>query len=146
MLSLTAAALTGCTILSQAIGEDESGVFTLSVGDCLNDSAQQGDVSTVPVVDCAEPHDSEIYASVLIEGDEYPGVEAVIEFADESCYDEFEAFVGIPKDTSKYGYGTLYPTAESWAGGDREVLCRIVLGDGEGNTVKIEGSLEGVEE
>jgi Septum formation len=145
-ISLLAVTLTGCSIVSDAFGEGETGVFSLAVGDCLDDGGTQSEVSTLPVVDCAELHDSEIYASVLMEGDEYPGTEATVEFADSACYDEFEAFVGIPQDESIYGYGTLYPTVDSWAGGDREVLCRIVLGDTDGNPVRIEGSLRGANE
>lgn len=145
-LALATLALSGCSVVSDALGEGETGVFTLQVGDCLNDSAAQSEVSTLPVVDCDEPHDSEIYASVLMEGDEYPGTDATVQFAESACYDRFEDFVGIPQDESKYGYGTLYPTLESWAGGDREVLCRIVLGDGNGSPVLTEGSLRGVKE
>ncbi len=145
-LALAALLLTGCSIVADALGDGETGVFTLEVGDCLNDSGAKGEVSSLPVVDCDEPHDSEIYASVLMEGDEYPGTDATVQFAETACYDRFEDFVGIPQDESKYGFGTLYPTLDSWAGGDREVLCRIVLGDSTGTPVLTEGSLRGVEE
>ena len=145
-LSLAVASLTGCSVLSDALGEGEQGVFTLAVGDCLNDDTQEGEVSTIPVVDCDEPHDSEVYASVLMDDGDYPGEDATVAFADEQCTAQFEAFVGLSPEESKYGYGVLYPTAQSWAGGDREVLCRIVLGDGNGNTVKVTGSLENADE
>ena len=145
-VGLAVLSLAGCSVLSDALGEGESDVFTLAVGDCLNDEAEEGDVSTVPVVDCDTPHDSEVYASVIMDDGDYPGVDATVAFADEQCLARFESFVGIPTTESRYGYGMLYPTAQSWAGGDREVLCRIVLGDGNGNTVKVTGSLAGANE
>ena len=145
-ISLAAVALTGCSIITQALNGGESDVFSIKVGDCLNDEAASGEISTVPIVDCDEPHDSEIYASIIMDDDEYPGESATIDFADQACYDEFEDFVGISYDDSKYGFATLYPSDESWAGGDREVLCRIALGDESGDIIKVEGSLEDVKE
>ena len=130
-------------MVDDALGKGESGVFTLSVGDCLNDASETGDVSTVPVVDCDTPHDSEIYARVLMDDAEYPGVEATIAAADDACRTEFERFVGIAVDDSIYSFGTLYPTASSWDGGDREILCRIALARADGSIEKVSGSLEG---
>lgn len=145
-ISLAAVALTSCSLITSALNGGESDVFTIKVGDCLNDEAASGEISTVPIVDCEEPHDSEVYASIIMDDDEYPGEEATIAFADEACLDEFDDFVGISYDESKYGFATLYPTPESWAGGDHEVLCRIALPDESGNIVKVEGSLEDAQE
>lgn len=145
-VSLAAIALTGCSLLTEALNGGESDVFTIKVGDCLNDDASGGEISTVPVVDCDEPHDTEIYASILMDGDEYPGESETVDFADEACYNEFEDFVGTSYEESLYSYATLYPTAESWENfGDREVLCRIALADENGNIEKVEGSLKGIE-
>lgn len=145
-LGLAALALTGCSLISSALNGGESGVFTLKVGDCLNDGETADEVSTVPVVPCDKPHDSELYASATMDDDEYPGVDATVEFADEVCLDQFEDFVGISYDESIYGYGIIYPSEDSWAGGDREVLCSIGQTDESGDIVKVEGSLEGANE
>ena len=117
-------------------------MFTLSVGDCLNDASETGDVSAVPVVDCEKPHDSEIYASIIMHDAEYPGLEATIAAADTACLGEFEGFVGIPFADSIYTYATLYPTESSWDGGDREILCRIALMR-DGAVEKVSGTLRG---
>lgn len=145
-IGLAAIALTGCSLITQALNGGESDVFTLKVGDCLNDGAESGDVSTVPIVDCKEPHDSEIFASIKMDDGDYPGESEAASFADEECYDEFEDFVGLSYDESIYSYFTYYPTQQSWDVGDREVLCSVTNIDENGDTVKIEGSLEGVEE
>jgi hypothetical protein len=145
-IGLAAFALTGCSLITSALNGGESDVFSIKVGDCLNDSVADGEISTVPVVDCDELHDSEIYASAIMDDGDYPGESDTIDFANEACYDEFEGFVGISYDESIYDYATLYPTPESWAGGDREVLCRIALGDENGDIVQVKGSLENVKE
>ena len=130
-------------MVNDALGTGETGVFALSVGDCLNDASETGDVSTVPVVDCDSPHDSEIYAIVIMHDEEYPGEEATIAAADDACRAEFERFVGIPAADSIYSYATLYPTESSWDGGDREILCRIAFAREDGSIEKVSGSLEG---
>lgn len=144
-LSLAAIALTGCSLLTEVLNGGESDVFTIKVGDCLNDEAAGGEISTVPVVDCAEPHDSEIYASIIMDDGDYPGESDTIDIADEACYQEFDDFVGTSYEESLYSYATLYPTSQSWASGDREILCRIALADENGNIEKVTGSLEGIE-
>jgi hypothetical protein len=145
-IGLAAVALTGCSLITSALNGGESDVFTLKVGDCLNDGESADEMTTVPVVPCDEPHDSELYAAATMEGDEYPGVDETIDFADEACLDEFEDFVGVSYEESIYGYGIIYPSEDSWAGGDREVLCSIGQADENGDIVKLEGSLEGVAE
>ena len=129
--------------MDDALGKGETGVFTLHVGDCLNDASETGDVSTVPVADCERPHDSEIYASVMMDDAEYPGEEATIAAADDACRAEFERFVGIPSADSIYSFASLYPTESSWDGGDREILCRIGLVREDGSIEQVSGSLEG---
>jgi hypothetical protein len=129
--------------MSDALGTGETGVFTLHVGDCLNDASEVGDVSTVPVVDCDTPHDSEVYASVMMQDAEYPGAEATVAAAGDACRTAFERFIGIPAEDSIYSFASLYPTESSWDGGDREILCRVALAREDGTVEKVSGSLEG---
>jgi len=154
LVALTASAaltLSGCAFLDQLTGgperdtdgqvvsgDETTDVFTLRVGDCLNDADAGEEVETVPTVPCDEPHDSEVYASVIMPDDAFPGQEAIFELADAECLAEFEAFVGGDWDTSPYDFSYYYPTEGSWADGDREILC--VIYDPEG---PVEGSLEG---
>ena len=86
------------------------------------------------------------YASSTVEGDEYPGLEAVQAEADVVCYAAFEDFVGIAYDDSVLYYSTLYPSDESWGGGDREILCSISKYDENEKIVKVTGSLKGAAE
>jgi hypothetical protein len=113
-------------------------VFDLAVGDCFDDPVTEGEVSSVSAVDCAQPHDNEVYAVYEYSGDSYPGEEAMSAAADEGCAAEFEDFVGIPYLESALYVTHLTPTQDSWDGGDREIVC-VLSEPGE----KLEGSMEG---
>ena len=134
--------LSGCAVVSDALGPGETTVFDVTAGDCLNDASESGDVSTVPVVDCDEPHDSEVYAVITMDDGEYPGDAAVVTQANDSCRDSFERFIGVPAAQSRYMFNALYPTEDSWNGGDREILCRVALVP-DGTVEKVTGSLAG---
>jgi len=134
--------LSGCAVVSDALGPGETIVFDLSAGDCLNDAAESGDVSTVPVVDCSEPHDSEVYAVITMDDGDYPGDDAVVQQADDDCRTAFASFIGVPAAQSRYMFNALYPTEDSWNGGDREIVCRVALVT-DGAVEKVTGSLEG---
>ena len=139
-LSAAGLALSGCSLLPSFTGggtatrddsgevvegNDDTDVFTLQVGDCLNDAPAAETVETIPTVPCTEPHDSEIYASIIMTGDTFPGTDAVIAEADTACLDAFEGFVGVSYADSLYYYSSYFPTEGSWEGGDREILCTI---------------------
>lgn len=139
-ISATAALLSGCGVIQQFIGggdatRDETGeviegtdtgdVFLLQVGDCINDSELDEVVTTLPIVPCDEPHDSEVYSEATLVGDAYPGDDVVGTQADEACYGAFAAFVGLDYESSVLEYYPFTPVAEGWAQGDRVVSCVI---------------------
>lgn len=148
-----ALALSGCSILGNIVGGDgatvvegegeQTDVFTIAVGDCLNDSSAGETVTSVPTVDCALPHDSEVYASIIIPDGDYPGTDVVTGQADADCQAQFDAFVGMAYADSILDYQYYYPTSETWANGDREIVCLIVDTDGAGNLVQATGTLAG---
>ncbi len=116
-------------------------VFAIEVGDCLDDHDVEGEVTAVPIVDCDEPHDSEVFARTLVAGTTFPGAAELEARLTEFCQgDAYTEFVGVPYADSGYYTGGYYPTAASWASGDRELLCTIRT---EG--AKTTGSLAGAE-
>lgn len=146
--------LAGCANLDPLLPSDEpvrddqghivepnqqTDAFALGVGDCLNGGEAQGEITTVPTVPCSEPHDSEVYAAFALNGTSYPGEETVTGEAEVLCLPAFEEFVGEPYLESRLDFAYYYPTEESWASGDREVLC--VIYDPEGMAT---GSLRGI--
>jgi|FLYL01.1.fsa_nt_gi hypothetical protein len=105
-------------------------VLDLDVGTCFDDDgvfsggdAEVSEVSDVPIVDCAEPHDNEVYHVEVVGHPAFPGAEAMATQADEICWTAFEPFVGTDYLESELDFGWLIPTAESWERGDREVVC-----------------------
>lgn len=115
-------------------------VFTLQVGDCFDDQGSSEEVSDVPAVPCAEPHDNEVYHEFTLTGDEFPGEEALLAEADAECTPAFEAFAGIAYADSTLDWFPLYPTEGSWNElDDRVVQCAIY----DASLAKVEGSLAG---
>jgi hypothetical protein len=118
-------------------------VFDLAVGDCFDDGdiptgPEVEEIGDVPLVDCSEPHDNEVYETVTVDGDEYPGDQAIAEHADQVCLDAFEGFVGLDYMSSDLDFGWLVPTAESWETGDRTIACFVYRLD----LAKVSGTLE----
>jgi hypothetical protein len=121
---LTTAVLAGCG-LPTVVPEGEQDAFTLAIGDCINSSGA-GEVETVPVVDCDEPHDQEIFAATNLTGDVFPGDAVVSDELDAFCMgDVFTDFIGLPYADSIYYTSGFHPTAASWENGDRELLCTV---------------------
>jgi hypothetical protein len=151
--------LSGCTLLGSITndqvnggggdGSSETGentdVFALMVGDCLDDPQADGDeVFDVNTVDCAAPHDNEIYDSVLLPDGEFPGAESIDASSSAECVASFASFAGIEyADSVRLEYFPFYPTESSWKNGDREILCAIYALDESGVPTKTTGTLEG---
>ena len=108
------------------VGSGTVGAFSVQMGDCFNDvdtSSQQ--VTSVPGVPCSEPHDNEVFAVFDIELDSYPDSDTMYEISYNSCMEHFESFVGREYETSVLEITTMYPSAESWAQDDREIVCAV---------------------
>ncbi|MCU1482034.1 MAG: hypothetical protein JWQ19_2820 [Subtercola sp.] len=112
-------------------------VFSLTVGDCI-DGTSVGEVTDVPTVDCATPHDLEVFYDFDLTGDTFPGDSVVSDAAKAGCQAQFDSFVKIAYADSALDFTEYTPTQESWSSGDRTVSC--VVGDPNGKTT---GSLAG---
>jgi hypothetical protein len=118
---------------------DTQSVFDLAIGDCIIDSGGT-EVFDVQTVDCAQPHDFEVYAEFDLAGTDYPGEQAVSDQGDAGCFDAFEPFVGLAYESSTLDYTFYSPTQESWTdGGDRLISCLIA-----DPSTQVTGSLRGV--
>lgn len=128
--------LAGCSLLGNIVADPapssdptngtETDAFAIAVGDCLNDGGIEGEVSTVVVIDCAQPHDSEAYSSIQVADGDYPGEQAILDQAEKDCLADFNTFAGINYDQSTLSFSYYYPTQGSWENGDREILCLIL--------------------
>lgn len=133
---------------------DESGALveegslkalTIRLGDCFDNAGafendEAGDVSSLPGVPCADPHDNEVYAVFDVEYANFPGDEQIAEDAFGACHDRFEEFVGLEYESSTLEIAALYPSIESWAmHNDREVVCAVY----DMNGSKLTGTMQG---
>ena len=120
----------GCGLIG---GGDTTDVFSLKVGDCVDVSGLGDLVSKLPTMACTEPHNGEIYYIFnLPDGtfDEDANWDATVE----ECMRTIDEYVGPNWDqVSSQGLepGAITPVAETWAKGDREVICYVgtVSGD-----------------
>jgi hypothetical protein len=88
------------------------------------------EVKELPIIDCAQPHTHEIFATLQSTESVYPGVEALGSFAQVTCLSAFEDFVGISAFDSSLSYTWLVPSLQSWNDkDDREVLCVLARRD-----------------
>lgn len=146
-------ALSGCSVLGGAddperdedTGEivestDETDVFAIRIGDCVETAELGAEVETIPTRPCSEAHDSEVYAGTEMTETDFPGDEATQAQADEFCYGAFSQFVGMAFEESTLGYMYLMPSEETWNQlDDREILCLLV--DPAGGVI---GTMKGV--
>lgn len=116
--------------------------FEIRVGDCLDaETFESTEITEVPGVPCAEPHDYQVYAAFDIPTAEWPGDERVDELSTEGCYERFAAAIGKSYDESVIDFTTIFPTEGSWKQrDDREVLCVGYHMEGELLTGTILGS------
>ena len=131
------AAIVGFAIYGAATDADRDGsgaivgggsvdAFHVRVGDCFDDTSSfQEEVSSLPGVPCAEPHDNEAYAVFDLTITNYPEGDAMANLANESCVERFESFVGKDYESSSLDVLTMFPTIESWQQNDREVVCAV---------------------
>lgn len=135
-LLLTAAVLaSGCSLLGGG------NVFELSVGDCFDDTdgISGGEVSDVPVVECSEPHDNEVFHTFDLDDGDFPGDDAMMTQAEEVCVPAFEEYVGTDYASSRLDIFPITPTEGSWDTGDREIVCALY----DVELAKLEGSMKG---
>ncbi len=89
------------------------------------------EVKELPIIDCAQPHSHEIFATLVSAESVYPGVDALGSFAQVKCLSAFEDFVGISAFDSTLTYTWLVPSLKSWNDKkDRQVLCVLARRDG----------------
>lgn len=121
-------------------------ILDVQVGDCVDTSATSGQTALyrIPVVPCTTAHGGEIYAETaapdnLAEDGATPTQRALWDAADAYCYPQFAKFVGLRWARSKLLYWPIAPSEESWAGGDRRILCVVESAE------PVTGSLQGAD-
>ncbi len=144
---------TASTTVETTVGSDAApsslttGLRDVEVGQCFDtiDDPVATD-RAVQVIDCTERHTYEVYDVLTYDGagagrgTPYPGEAAVQNWAEQACFDRFEAFVGVRWTVSELDIRAWWPSAESWGRADRTVICAVMSDTGE----KLTGSQRGV--
>jgi hypothetical protein len=123
------------------------GTIDLAPGQCARpdaDDASSLDGSTI--VDCAEAHGSEVYATADVPT--FGGGDTAREFdrddlatyADDACYLAFAPYVGQTYDDSSYDYVAAIPSEDAWSDGDRAIFCIVTPYDTDTTTGSARGS------
>ncbi|MGY1807696.1 septum formation family protein [Blastococcus sp. SYSU D00669] len=113
-------------VTEQVLGTDAGGdVFSLTLGQCLDELPATGTVTEVPTVPCTEPHVYEVYSVFDLPATPYPGDATIATLASAGCDAAFLGFTGVGYAQSVLVHGYLTPTQESWAAGDHAVVCLV---------------------
>lgn len=119
-------------------GGSGQSVEDLRTGQCFDtpDGSLEGTTYNVEVVDCAKPHDGEVFGTFdLADSAEYPGDEKIGTIADGRCATAEASYTGGAQGSADSYY--LMPDKNGWRLGDRGVTC--VFGDESGG--KLTGTL-----
>ncbi len=127
-------ALAGCGLFGDDDPAESTSVFDVGPGTCLKGpTTVEADLTEVDAVPCEESHTQEAYAvteyvppagAAATGGEDvYPGEEALTDYADRACAEEFESYVGVSYLDSELFFTYLLPSPQSWEEGDRDVLC-----------------------
>ena len=116
--------------------------FDLRAGQCFNEASwidleQDRRISVTAAIDCAQPHDKEVYFEAEFpapNGAPFPGDSAMTAWSTELCYEAFADFVGEEYELSVYGIDFLQPTQQTFehpVGRHRRVSCYLFDTTGE---------------
>ncbi|MGW0577416.1 DUF4190 domain-containing protein [Streptomyces sp. NPDC002920] len=108
--------------------EGASGNTSLSLakGDCFDVPGKtfDEDVYDVDKVPCSGVHDGEVFGSISLSGDDYPGDDYVSDKAEGQCRPLQDTYAmdswALTAEVDVY---FLTPTEDSWTWGDREITC-----------------------
>lgn len=103
----------------------------LPIGQCFDPIEDKDDQSLLAasLKSCDEAHLSELIGMPQLPDPAeapYPGESQVADAAEKECLSAFKEYVGIAFENSKLQVIYHYPSPETWAAGDRLVLCTVI--------------------
>lgn len=112
-------------------------VDELRKGECIARPIPEGDISTVKVGPCSQPHREEVYSVFNLAPGHYAGQKMVAQRGDAGCRRRFENYIGIDYASSELDYFAVTPYVSGLSEG-RDVECVVV--DTEPHTATLEGA------
>lgn len=98
-------------------------VFSLRAGQCL-DSGTNG-ISGVHVLNCAQAHDAEVFATFRVAGTRYPGAAALQQSARQGCVSRLSGYLNPQLSAASLAQSYVYPDSGAWSAGERTVVCTV---------------------
>ena len=98
-------------------------VFSLRAGQCI-DSGATG-ISGVHVLNCAQAHDAEVFATFRVTGARYPGAAALQQRARQGCVSRLSGYLNPQLSATSLAQSYIYPDAGAWSAGERTVVCTV---------------------
>jgi hypothetical protein len=137
--------IVGAAVLVAPLAGCAAGAPTAKVGECLDIALEASTVTELAGFDCGQEHDAEVYFVGESSRTEFDQLK-VAEDAADVCRDEFASFIGIAYEESVLDIYYVYPQADSWENGDREVICAVYEPDPEtGRITTLTGTLAGAQ-
>lgn len=98
--------------------------FYLSAGQCVNNVNATEEIDNVVIVDCAQPHEAEVFATLkLRDRRSYPEPAELEAEISPKCFEALEAYAPGVADDPAIAVSSLFPDRLAWATGDREATC-----------------------
>jgi hypothetical protein len=117
------------SVLAMVVAACGQSVFDLEVGMCFDGAIDAA--TTVEIADCAEEHQSEVFALFeYLEVEAYPGETEMAAYAQEVCIPAFQDYVGIAYGESALFATSGFPSTGTWADGDRQIVCSLTAENG----------------
>lgn len=99
-------------------------VRKIGLGSCTGDLGD-GDITKVEEIPCGQPHWFEAFSTSSLPDGDYPGDGVVSDSAQSLCAKDFNTFVGMDFNESQLEMKFLVPSAQTWAAGDRVIVCFV---------------------
>ncbi|AFM15319.1 hypothetical protein Mycch_0499 [Mycolicibacterium chubuense NBB4] len=126
----------GAVVLLQGVvGKGNVTATDVKVGDCLAEIPAGDKVVRVQTIGCDKPHAGEVFAVLTIPDGDFPG-QAAVQSYHQRCGPELSAYSPAAMTDDSVQLYVLYPTADTWAGGDRAVTCIATLDPPRAGSIK----------
>jgi len=100
------------------------GIFSLRVGDCLQNPSTARGIANVTALPCSTPHDAQVFA-IFGAGSSYPGRSALISLARDGCHAR-AASLDKSKLTTTMSLREFFPEPAAWANGHHTITCLVI--------------------
>ena len=123
--SATTATTPTDTDTSPAPEGDKTRVFEMQVGDCFTYATLATTNNQYAwVVDCSQPHDTEVFATGAVTDATYPSADGWSNWGSTVCDPAFQPYVGVDWFDSELSIFKLYPDEVTW---DNEPTMRTIV-------------------